>query len=420
MEILTLTTISTFILIYGVVSQRLQSTIISGPMAFTAFGLLLSENSLGLIHSESILEIFHFVAEITLILLLFSDASRIDLKLLRKKHIIPIRLLTIGLPLTIVLGTLLALAMPFGFSFWEAAILAIILAPTDAALGQAVVSLPIVPVRIRQALNVESGLNDGLALPFLLLCVFLAGMPEENQLSFWLRFASFQMIFGPIVGILVGYLGGRLILWAEKNHSISASFIRLSGLALALLAFSSAELVGGNGFIAAFCAGLTLGNTARDICKSVYEFAEAEGQLLTLLTFMFFGAVMLMPGLEHLNTNIIIYGLLSLTVIRMLPVAISLLGINLRLESIFFLGWFGPRGVASIIYLLLVLENSSIVTHVSIINTVVVTVFISIMAHGITAIPLSKAYGKRLSYPRYKENQRVAEMPIRLPFKNKR
>ncbi len=418
MELITLSIIAAFILGYGLVSQRLQHTIISAPMAFTAFGLLLSERGLALIDAHLALEIFHFVAELTLILLLFSDASRISIKLLRKEHIIPIRLLAIGLPLTAILGTLLALLMPFGFSFWEAAILAVILAPTDAALGQAVVSLPIVPIRIRQALNVESGLNDGLALPLLLLCIFLAGMPEEGQVGFWLQFASFQLVLGPIVGVAVAYLGGKLITWAERNHYISSAFIRLSGLGLALLAFSAAELVGGNGFIAAFCAGLTLGNTARNICNSLYEFAEAEGQLLTLLTFMFFGSIMLVPALEHLNPTILIYGVLSLTIVRILPVALSLIGLGLNFGSVLFIGWFGPRGVASILYVLLLLEESSVAGQNSIVNVVVITVFLSIIAHGVSAIPLSKTYSKRLDSAKHKEHEEVTEMPVRLPFRD--
>ena len=416
MTIIALSAISTFILGYGLISQRLQRTSISGPMAFSAFGLLLSEKGLVAINTHLAPEIFHFLAEITLILLLFSDASRINLRLLNKGYSIPIRLLVIGLPLTAILGILLALALPFGFSFWEAAILAVILAPTDAALGQAVVSLPIVPVRIRQALNVESGLNDGLALPLLLLCISLAGMPE-GEVSFWLRFIGFQLIFGPIVGVVIGYLGGKLIIQAERHHYISAAFIRLSGLGLAILAFSAAELVGGNGFIAAFCAGLTLGNTARNICSSLYEFAEAEGQLLTLLTFMFFGALMLVPALEQLNPTILIYGLLSLTIIRMLPVTLSLIGLGLRWESILFLGWFGPRGVASILYVLLLVEENSIINQDIIVNIVVLTVLLSIIAHGVSAIPLSKSYSKRLDQ-KHKEHKKVTEMPVRLPFRN--
>ncbi len=416
MEVLTLSIIATFILVYGLISQSLQRTIISAPMSFTIFGLLLSEKGLALIDAHLTLEIFHFVAELTLILLLFSDASRISLKLLCKEHTIPIRLLAIGLPLTIVLGTLLALLMPFGFGFWEAAILAIILAPTDAALGQAVVSLPIVPVRIRQALNVESGLNDGLALPLLLLCISLTSMPEEEQVGFWLQFISLQLICGPAVGVAIGYFGGKLITQAEHNHSISSAFIRLSGLGLAVLAFSAAELVGGNGFIAAFCAGLTLGNTARNICSSLYEFAEAEGQLLTLLTFMFFGAIMLVPALEHLNPITLVYGLLSLTIIRMLPVTLSLIGVGLRFESILFLGWFGPRGVASILYVLLLLAESNITGQDIIVNIVVITVLISIIAHGVSAIPLSKNYSKRLEDTKHKEHKEIDEMPVRLPY----
>jgi len=196
------------------------------------------------------------------------------------------------------------------------------------------------------------------------------------------------------------------------NHS----FQDLSSLGLSLLAFTSAEIIGGNGFIAAFCAGLTLGNTARSICTCLYEFAEAEGQLLTLLVFMVFGAIMVPNALQHLHWTHVLYAVLSLTVIRMLPVVISLLGMQLNWGTLWFLGWFGPRGIASILYALLLLEGSDVPARGMILSVVMTTVLFSIFAHGLTAFPGSRWYARQTA--RFElnaaEQRQVEEMPIRL------
>ncbi|MEM7030222.1 MAG: cation:proton antiporter, partial [Chloroflexota bacterium] len=286
-------------------------------------------------------------------------------------------------------------------------------------LGQAVVSSPRVPIRIRQALNVESGLNDGIALPILLFFVSIAGAQEATgDAAYWIQFAALQIILGPIVGAGVGYLGGKLIAWAEKHNWVSASFQRLVALGLALLAFALAELVGGNGFIAAFCAGMTLGNLFRNVCGHLHEFAEAEGQLLTLLTFMFYGAVMLPPAFALFSWQIVVYAILSLTLIRMVPTAISLLGMGLRWRTTLFLGWFGPRGIASILYCLLILEAAELAGRDTMYSIIMITVLMSIFAHGLTAVPWSNWYGAHAEANKgdtsMPELDSVSEMPTRL------
>ena len=419
METVTFALVALFILGFGVISGRIQKTVITPPMVFVAFGLLISNRVLGLVEPEIENEFINTVAELTLILILFTDASRIDLKLLRREHDIPIRLLAIGLPLTMLLGAILA-ALFFDFmNFWEAMVLAIILAPTDAALGQAVVSSPRVPVRIRQALNVESGLNDGIALPFLLFFISLAGAAEETaSTGFWLTFAAGQIILGPIVGIIVGYFGGQLVGWAERKEWMAESFQKLVALGLSLLAFALAEIIGGNGFIAAFCAGLTLGNAFRQVCGRLYEFAEAEGQLLTLVTFMIYGAVMVLPAFDQISWSIILYALLSLTIVRIAPVALSLIGLHLHVDTLLFLGWFGPRGIASILYGLLILEEVALNGRAEIFTIMIITVLMSIFVHGLTAWPGANWYGARTEamqdQPDMPELMSVTEMPVRL------
>lgn len=407
------------VLAYSLVSKRIERSPLTAPMIFLVLGLLVGEGGLALVQLDVSSAFVSVLAELTLILVLYTDAARIDLTLLRRDHDLPIRLLAIGLPLTIVLGAVAAVLI-FGLGLWEAAVLGVIIAPTDAALGQAVVSAPEVPARMRQTLNVESGLNDGLALPVLLLALSMAGAAEEPQsASHWVTFAALQLTLGPLVGVTIGYLGARLIAKGSKAGWISPTMREIGLLAVALLAFAVAEWAGGNGFIAAFCAGLTLGNSAPLLCAQLHEFAEAEGQLLTLLVFLVLGAV-LIPDLvgfsEVWRLRPILFAISALTVVRMIPVTVSLMGTSLRWESILFLGWFGPRGIASVLYLLLVTEGMPLASIGTINIAVLLTVGLSIFAHGLTAYPAVRGYAARLAALRQKyaaEYASVSEMRIR-------
>lgn len=419
MESLSFLVIAIGILGFALISGRVQRSIVTAPMVFVTFGFVVARG-LGVVELEMEDPLIQTLAELTLVLVLFTDASRIDLGLLRREHDLPVRLLTIGLPMCIVLGGLLAVAL-FDFGLWEAAVLAAMLAPTDAALGQAVVSIQEVPVRIRQALNVESGLNDGIALPVFLLFLSFAGAAEQvAPTSYWIRFAALQLILGPLVGIAVGYFGGKLVERGSRTGWINRSFQDLSALGLSLLAFAVAELVGGNGFIAAFTAGLTLGNTSRAICSCLYEFAEAEGQLLTLLIFTVFGAVMVPLALEHVGWRVIGYAVVSLTIIRMIPAAMSLIGARLQPDTVLFLGWFGPRGIATILFALLMLERAALSGGEQILVVAMTTVLLSVFAHGITAYPLAKWYAARAEEmgeePGMAELEQVSEMPVRISY----
>jgi len=409
----TLAIIALGILVFGLVSKRLQMSIVTPPMAFTVLGLLLG--SLGLMQFGLESPLVDTLAELTLVLVLFTDATRINLSLLRQGYGLALRLLGIGLPLTIMAGTGVGALLFESLSFWEVAVLAAILAPTDAALGQAVVSDERVPVRIRQTLNVESGLNDGLALPVVLLFISLVGMETEGVAA-WLGFVSLQLLLAPIVGVFVGFVGGALVDRASRSGWMNTTFTQLSALALALLTFALTELVGGNGFIAAFVAGLTLGNTKREVCHQLYEFAETEGQLLTLFVFLTFGAIMVGPALMAPSWQAVLYAVLSLTVIRMLPVAFSLLGAKLQTDTILFLGWFGPRGIASLIYGLLVLEHA-LPQAEALFNIIILTVLLSTFLHGLTAVPFAKLYGDKADAmkdePDMPEMETVTEMPLR-------
>jgi NhaP-type Na+/H+ or K+/H+ antiporter len=382
---------------FGLVSRRLEGTVLTAPLLFVAAGVLLGPAALGLVEFKLDYHTVLLLGEIALAIVLFSDAARTNLSTLRQNEGLPLRLLGIGMPLTIALGTAVAALLLTDLTFWEAAIVGTVLAPTDAALGQAVVSNPRVPVRVRQALNVEAGLNDGLSVPFLALFLTLAVAEEELQpASYWIRFALEQIGFGALVGVGVGLVGGWLVSRASHRGWMTDSFQRLALLALALIAWALADQIGGNGFIAAFVGGLAVGPTVERVGVRLIHFTEAEGQLLNLTVFFIFG-VLVIGLLQPLTWEVALYALLSLSVIRMLPVGISLIGTHLRSISVLFMGWFGPRGLASIVLGLIVVEEAPMLGGRDQIEAVVaLTVLLSVLLHGVTAAPLSAAYARRV------------------------
>lgn len=333
------------------------------------------------------------IAEITLLIILFSDAARLDCGRLLRERDLPFRLLAIGLPLTMVLGTLVALPMFDGVAWPLLALMALVLAPTDAALGQAVVGSPHVPERIRRAINVESGLNDGIALPPILALLAFIGSMGRIDAEHWIAFALLQLTVGPVAGALVGWGGGRLIEAASKAGWMNPTFQRLSCPALALLAYAAAESFEGNGFIAAFVAGLWLGVRSPEIRERMEAFGEAEGQQLSLLVFLVFGVAAVPQVLPYWDLAAIGYALLSLTLVRMLPVALSLTGAGLHWRGVLFVGWFGPRGIASVLYMLIVVDRIGFEGHERVVSVITLTVLLSIVAHGLTAVPLSRRFG---------------------------
>ncbi|MCF8034010.1 MAG: cation:proton antiporter [Desulfarculaceae bacterium] len=415
-----------FLILFGLASGRLEKTVFTPPMAFVGFGLVISPFLA--LHTDVRLssELLKLLAEITLVLVLFTDASRIRFKSLRQQYKLPLRLLGIGLPMSVLTGFLAGWWLLPGLEAWEAAALAAILAPTDAALGQATIVNPAVPGRIRQTLNVESGLNDGLALPLVLITLSLASASQEPAGStHWLLFAIKQVGLGPLAGAAVGWAGGWIIVRAVKSGWMSHVFRNLAALGLAGLAYCGAELIGGNGLISAFVCGLTLGNTAPDASRYLREFAESEGQLLVLVTFLAFGAVMVPLSMAYLSWRTLAYVVLSLTLVRMVPVWLCLMGTGLRPSTRLFVGWFGPRGLASILYALLMYDQFKIGGMAELFSLVIITVLVSVYAHGISAAPLAKAYGARVAAsPRPPGREAPEEIvvvdpiPVRWPYQD--
>jgi sodium/hydrogen antiporter len=382
---------------FGLISRRLEGTILTAPIVFVAAGVILGPALFGVAEFALDEHTVLLLSEIALAVVLFTDAAQTNLRALRQNEALPLRLLGIGMPLTIALGTGVAALLLTDLTFWEAAIVGTVLAPTDAALGQPVVSNPRVPARIRQALNVEAGLNDGLSVPFLALFLTLAEAEEEHlSASVWVRYALEQVGFGVLVGVGVGLAGGWLVSRALRRGWMNESFQRLALLTLAIVAWALADQIGGNGFIAAFVGGLVVGPTVKRVGERLIRFTEAEGQLLSLSVFFIFGV--LAAGLvQSLSWTIVLYALLSLTVIRMLPVALSLLGTHLRGVTVLFAGWFGPRGLASVVLGLVVVEEAPLLPGRTEIEAVVtLTVLLSVLLHGLTAAPLSAAYARRI------------------------
>ncbi len=376
------------------VSRRLSGTPVTAAMVFVVVGVLLGPEVTGEVDPSATGGTVRTLAEATLAVVLFADASRIRLDLLRRDHVLPLRLLGIGLPLTIVLGAGAA-ALLFGqLTLAEVLVLAVVLAPTDAALGQAVVTDPRLPSRVRQGLNVESGLNDGICVPLLLIVLATAEAESHVESSHHaLTIVLEEIGYGIAGGVVAGLLAAVAVRIGRRHALISGPWLQVIPVAGAALAYGVAAALGGSGFIAAFLAGMLFGRLVRE-SDEASRFNEELGSLLDGLTFLAFGAILLGPALAHLDWRIVVYALLSLTVVRMLPVAVSLLGTGARLNTSLFLGWFGPRGLASIVFAVIVVDESHLPHVQTILLTTYVTVGLSVLAHGASAAPLADRYAR--------------------------
>ncbi len=380
--------------IFGLFSKLSDRSPVTGPMIFLAAGVLMGPVGFDLFKLHFNAPATKLIAEVTLIIILFVDASMIPVTKLRDTLSgVPARLLMVGLPLTMILGTFVGWLFFPSMSLWLIALVALILSPTDAALGQAVIKSEKVPPRIRESISIESGLNDGIALPLILVCI--AVLAEGSQAigsGHWLSFMALQLSLGPIVGGLVGLIGGKLVDEAVRRGWMEPVFQSLASISLALLSYAFAELVHGNGFIAAFFAGLLLGARIPEVRHRIQEFAEAEGQMLALFVFLLLGMVGVPAAIPYLNITTITYAALSLTFIRMVPVALALIGSGLDRFTVLFVGWFGPRGIASILYLLIAMAKLGGDKYGQAVAVVVTTIVLSIVLHGMSAVPFSERF----------------------------
>jgi NhaP-type Na+/H+ or K+/H+ antiporter len=405
--------------VYSLVSQRISKTVVTTPIIFVAAGMLLSPEGLDMVEFPEGSSFILKVAEVALVLTLFADASRIKLRSLGQKEGLQNRLLFFALPLIIIAGTVAAAIIFLDLNFAEAALVGAILAPTDAGLGQPIVSNPKIPVRIRQSLNIESGLNDGGAIPLFIFFLTLAKGEELNQpIATILSLTIEQIGYGALVGITLGLLGGWLSGRAIRAGWTSTLYRRIEFLALAIISWLVADTLGGSGFIAAFLAGMASGAMGRKVEEEEIILTEAEGSILSLAVFFIFGVVTA-TRLPAIGLSEVVYAVLSLTVIRMVPVAISLIGAGLHRETVLFLGWFGPRGLASVVLLLIAVEEAKGIPGLeTIVLVVITTVFISIFAHGISAGPAGEWYSRIVAaLPEdAPERMEVKELPARQGF----
>ena len=383
---------------YSLVSSRLERTVFTAPILFTAAGALLALSTDALNAAELDRHGLLLVAELGLVMLLFTDASRVSLRLLNDRPNLPGRLLSAGMLLTIALGALCAMVVLGQLSWWEAGILAAILAPTDAGLGQVIVNSPLVPQRIREALNVEAGLNDGLSVPFMMFFIALAASQGEASGSGVLtRFLVEQLGYGTLIGLGVGLAGGWLLERARRKEWMAEGLTQLGVVALPLACVLASEATGASMFIAAFVAGLAAQAGFRDVGRHSVEFTEEWGQLLNYFVFFLFGGLVA-RALPEFDLAVVLYAVLSLTLVRMLPVAIALAGTGLARSSVLFMGWFGPRGLASIVLGLVYLEKATSLPGESTLRlAVMATVLLSIVAHGLSALPGIRRYAAAIA-----------------------
>jgi sodium/hydrogen antiporter len=384
------------IFLYGLISRVSERSPITGPMVFAGIGVLASPIGLSLLDVKLGTTFVKLIGEITLVIILFVDASTVNLQTLRMQRGIPLRLLGIGLPLTMALGFVVAAFLVNNQNLWLAALVALILSPTDAALGQAVVTSERLPEEMRQAINVESGLNDGMALAPILMCVaaLSGGEHTANNSGAWFFFVLRQLTFGPIAGILIGWCGGRLVEEASQRGWMQPTFQRLVAGSLAVIAYTSAEQFHGNGFIAAYCAGLFLGTQTHEIRERIHEFGEAEGQQMSLFVFLLFGLAMVPVMVGYWDIRAFCYAALSLTVIRMIPVAMCLHGAGRDPREVWMIAWFGPRGIASILYALMAIGKIGVAGYEREFAVITLTVLLSIFLHGVSALPLTRYYAR--------------------------
>src|SRR4051794_37350455 len=362
-------------------------------MVFVAGGIFASADVLGWLDPTISSTSVRWFAEATLAVVLCSDASRIDLGALRRQYVLPIRLLGIGLPLTILAGALAGVAVFGQLPLIEAVLLAIVLAPTDAALGQAVVTDPRIPSRIRQGLNVESGLNDGICVPLLLIAIAVAEAHEDAIGDGAAAHLVLEEIgYGVVGGALAGIVAALVVRVGVARRLVDPVWLQVVPVAGAALAYGLAVWMGGSGFIAAFLGGAVFGALRGEVGGELTRFLEETGGLLGAVTFVLFGAVMLVPTLHHLSGSVVLYALLSLTVVRMVPVALAMLGAGARPRTVTFVGWFGPRGLASIVFAVILVEEANLAHESVLLDTIFLTVALSVLLHGVSATPLARRY----------------------------
>ncbi|HEU4425392.1 MAG TPA: cation:proton antiporter [Pilimelia sp.] len=410
MDATTVVIIAAVVFAWGTISARLGRAHLTAPIVFMAVGVLAA--NLGHVDQPALAEDIKPLVTTTLVWVLFADAARVRMRDFRHDLAVYVRLLAIGLPLTMLSGWAVAYWLLPALGVWLALLVAAALAPTDAALGVPVVTDPAVPSRIRRLISVESGLNDGIATPVVMLAIAGAISAERLGEAANLWHAAVELAVGAAVGVVVGVAGGWLLRWGLRRGWAAADFAGVAVLALALLAYGSAHLLHGNGFVAAFCAGLAFGAAVGRLGPAEMGFLEQASGLVSLLVWLAFGAVAVPIAFDHLTPAVLAYAVLSLTLLRMVPVALSLIGAGLDRRTVLFVGWFGPRGLASLVFALLAIEEIGPAAEEAV-SVIAVTVFLSVLVHGASAQPLATRYGRAMASQGPQPGGPVPEVPVR-------
>ncbi len=382
--------LAAFTFCYVVLSGRIDKLPMSAPIVFVLAGLLMGPSVLSWLPADVTQGEYRVLVDLTLALVLFADAASSDTSVLRLKIDLPARMLLLGLPGAIALGFVVAYFVFDGLTLYEAAILATMLAATDAALGKAVVSNKVVPARLRESLNCESGLNDGLAVPILLVFIALAhGAAGGGSDVSALELVAEEIGIGVAVSLLVAGGGAWVLKACEARGWVSDVWVQIAVPALAITCFSLAQSLHGSGYIAAFSGGMLFGIVTKEATHKLVMPAEGISEAMAMLTWMIFGAVVIGRIVAGVTWEIVLYAVLSLTVVRMLPIYLSLAGAGESMSRKLFLGWFGPRGLASIVFAIMVI-NENLPGSDFIATTVAFTVLLSLVVHGVSANPLAK------------------------------
>lgn len=384
---------------YALVARRLQSWNITAPMVFVAAGILLGSGWLGDRDMGIIKPTDHWfmgIAEFSLAMLIFTDASKLSLREVEGDHRPVAKMLLFAFPLTLAagLGVVLLLFPEYG---WQAALLtALILCPTDTTLAGSAITDPAVPARVRRILGVEGGLYDGGSSPMLaLLIVMVAVDAGEISAAGWVATAAWEIFGAVLVAVAVGG-GGGLILRLARSKALTTHTSQQVAIALlAVLSYTVAIGIDANGYVAVFLGGLMFGASSRDLLHEDLDFAETAGTLISFVVWLVFGAAMVIPAVTESGPGTWALAVLALTVLRMGPVAIALSHSGFRAPTVAYLGWFGPRGLATVIFAILALQDigtDPVTDHL--LRVATITALLSIFAHGLTARPLSHAYSR--------------------------
>lgn len=364
---------------------------LSFPMIFLGLGLLLGPGGLHVIEMDAHDPVLEVVAIVSLTLVLFLDAVRMEVAEIRRDWLVPFLALVPGTLLTI-LGVALAAFLILGVTPLQSVLLGAILASTDPVVLRDVVANVRIPASIRRALRIEAGMNDIVVLPIVLILIALLGT-QTNKMLDWAGFFGQLLILSPLIGLAIGGIGARLIGFADDRFSISRSYQALYGIGLVLLAYAAGEVVHGDGFIATFFAGLAVTLSNATLCSCFLEYGETSAEMAMLLAFILFGVVLSGLLVSTPLVAALVFAAVVIVLVRPLALGVVLQRAKISTAARLFIGWFGPRGLSSLLLVLLAVQANIVQAEYLLIVTGVV-VLVSVVAHGVTAPPVSAWYGR--------------------------